>query len=157
VAEPAAAAGEPPEAAEPAEAAEAAVAQARAFAEAMVARDRVAAGLGITIEDVGPGYATAAMTVTDSMLNGVGILHGGLTFLLADMAFGIAANSHGIDAVSRTCEITYRRPARLGDRLLATAREHERSGSRASYSVTVAGADGVLIAEFEGHSSHFGG
>jgi acyl-CoA thioesterase len=123
----------------------------------MLQRDRVAAGLGITLEDVGPGYASAAMTVTDSMLNGVGILHGGITFVLADMAFGIAANSYGPEAVSRTCVITYRRPARLGDRLLATARELERSGRRASYAVTVTGRGGELLAEFEGQSSHFQG
>jgi len=107
--------------------------------------------------DAGPGHATAAMTVTEEMLNGVGILHSGLTFLLADMAFALAANSHGIDAVSHTCSITYRRPARLGERLLASAREQERQGRRASYTVTVTGNDGELIAEFTGHSSHFRG
>ncbi|MDF2435564.1 MAG: acyl-CoA thioesterase [Mucilaginibacter sp.] len=132
------------------------VALARAVAARMMRADRVAPSLGIEVEEVGPGYATAAMTVSATMINGVGILHGGYTFLLADCAFALACNSYGVDTVSRSCDIEFLAPARVGDRLRASATERHRHGRRGIYDVVVRRTDGTAIAEFRGHSSSFG-
>jgi acyl-CoA thioesterase len=131
------------------------VALARRIAGEMGEGDRAAQLLGITIEEAGPGYAVTAMTVTGEMLNGYGILHGGLTFLLADMAFGVAANSHGVTAVTRSSDIEYLRPARIGERLIATATERRRTRRSGTYDVVVTGPDGDVVAEFRGRSSEF--
>jgi acyl-CoA thioesterase len=52
--------------------------------------------------------------------------------------------------------ITFIRPGKLGDRLIAAAREISRSGRSGIYDVRVT-ADGVVIAEFRGHSRSIGG
>ena len=121
-------------------------------AAAMWAADRASQALGIRISDVRPGRATATMQVTEDMVNGHGIAHGGYVFLLADTAFAFACNSYDQRTVAQHCSITYVRPARLGQRLTAHAVERSRSGRSGIYDVTVTREEGFVIAEFRGHS-----
>ena len=67
---------------------------ARACADAMWAEDDASKGLGMEIVEIGPGFATLAMTVRPDMVNGQRIAHGGFIFTLADSAFAFACNSH---------------------------------------------------------------
>jgi acyl-CoA thioesterase len=129
---------------------------ARACAEAMWAEDDASKGLGMEIVDVGPGRATLAMTVKPHMVNGQRIAHGGFIFLLADSTFAFACNSRNERAVAAQCDITFIRPGKLGDRLVATAREISRSGRSGIYDIRVT-ADDVVIAEFRGHSRTIAG
>jgi acyl-CoA thioesterase len=128
---------------------------ARAAAQRIIEADGVTPALGIVLEHVGPGTATVSMTATAMMVNGVGIVHGGFLFVLADCAFALACNSHGVTSVARSGEIEFLRPARLGDRLVATATERRRLPRGGIYDVVVTGADGTAIAEFRGHSRHY--
>ncbi len=128
---------------------------ARSVAQRMMEADKVTPALGIVIDDVGPGQATASMTITETMINGVGIAHGGFIFLLADSAFAVACNSYGVDTVSRSCEIEFLQPARLGERLRATAVERRRLGRQGIYDVSVSSESGEAIAEFRGHSRSY--
>ena len=125
-------------------------------AGAMWTGDRASQALGIEIVAVAPGAATLAMVVRDDMVNGHGMAHGGFIFTLADSAFAFACNSTGETAVAAQCAITFIRPGRRGDRLLATAREISRSGRSGIYDVQVS-VEGVVIAEFRGHSRTIGG
>jgi acyl-CoA thioesterase len=118
----------------------------------MYEADAASRGLGITIDEVRPGGATACMRVAESMLNGHGVAHGGYLFLLADTAFAFACNSHGLIAVARSADVVFVAPARLGDELRAVARECARYGRSGIYDVTVHRADGTLVAEFRGQS-----
>ena len=120
-------------------------------AATMWAADAASQGLGMALEDVGPGQARMAMTIEPRMLNGLGACHGGFIFALADSAFAFACNSRGHQAVAQTCTITYLRPARGGERLVATARELALAGRSALYDVQVAGPAGI-VAEFRGQS-----
>jgi len=124
---------------------------ARACADAMWAVDDASKGLGMEIVEVGPGYATLAMIVRPDMVNGQRIAHGGFIFTLADSAFAFACNSHNERVVAAQGQITFIKPGRLGDRLVATAREITRSGRSGIYDVRVTVGD-VVIAEFRGHS-----
>ncbi|MEO0035514.1 MAG: phenylacetate pathway hotdog-fold thioesterase [Pseudomonadota bacterium] len=114
-------------------------------------RDASSHFLDITLDAIGPGTAQLSMTVTESMLNGVGICHGGFTYKLADDAFAYACNSHNRIAVGQHCTVSYPAPARLGDRLVATGREVFRQGRGGVYDVVVATAAGVTVALFRGH------
>ena len=125
---------------------------ARACADAMWAEDDASSGLGMEIVGIGPGHATLAMTVQPSMVNGQRIAHGGFIFTLADSAFAFACNSHNERAVAAQGNITFIRPGKLGDRLIATAREVSRSGRSGIYDVRVTSEDGAVVAEFRGHS-----
>jgi len=125
---------------------------AKAAANAMWAQDRASQALGMTITDIAPGHATLAMTVTEAMVNGHGLCHGGYIFALADSAFAFACNSHNQRAVAQTCTITFIAPAKLGDRLTAKCREVSRVGRSGIYDVTVAREDAEVVAEFRGLS-----
>jgi len=121
-------------------------------AEAMWAHDYASKSLGFKIISVGEGTATLAMTVAKDHCNGHGTCHGGITFSLADSAFAFACNSRNQATVAQHNSITYLAPGRLGDRLIATAREIQLKGRNGIYDVTVSNQDGTIIAEFRGNS-----
>jgi len=129
---------------------------ARACADAMWKDDDASRGLGMKIVEIKPGQATLTMTVQPHMVNGQRIAHGGFIFTLADSAFAFACNSHNERAVAAQGNITFIRPGKLGDVLVATAREISRSGRSGLYDVRVT-AGGAVIAEFRGHSRTIGG
>jgi acyl-CoA thioesterase len=129
---------------------------ARACAEAMWKEDDASKGLGMEIAAIGPGQATLTMTVKPSMVNGQRIAHGGFIFTLADSAFAFACNTHNERVVAAQGNISFIRPGKLGDRLVATAREISRNGRSGIYDVQVT-VDDVVIAEFRGHSRSVGG
>lgn len=121
-------------------------------AEAMWTRDSASQALGIEISDIGPGRAIASMTIREDQVNGHGIAHGGYVFTLADTAFAFACNTHGKVTVAAGADIVFVAPARVGERLVATAVERSRSGRNGVCDVTVRRADGALVAEFRGRS-----
>lgn len=129
---------------------------ARACAEAMWTEDDASQALGMEILRVGPGEAVLAMTVRPDMVNGHAIAHGGFIFLLADSAFAFACNSRNERTVAAQCNIAFIRPGKLGDRLVATAREISKTGRSGIYDVRVTVND-VAIAELRGHSRSLGG
>ena len=124
---------------------------ARACAEAMWKDDQASQWLGMAIVDIKAGQATLSMTVQPHMVNGQRIAHGGFIFTLADSAFAFACNSHNEKALAAQGSITFIRPGRLGDLLVASAREISRSGRSGIYDVQVKVGEEV-IAEFRGHS-----
>jgi acyl-CoA thioesterase len=139
------------------EMAEADVDLARRCAGVMVAADRVAAHLGIAIGDVGPGRATARMTVTETMINFHDLCHGGYIVLLADTAFAVACNTYDRRTVAAGADVSFLAPARLGDALVAVAVERVRRGRSGLYDVSVTRGDGEVIAEFRGRSATVAG
>ncbi len=130
---------------------------ARRSADTMWAGDAASRMLGLSIRAVGPGSATVAMSVREDMINGWGLCHGGLVAALADSAFAVACNSHGTVTVASGFDITLLEPARLGDELVAVARERALRGRSGLYDVTVTrSSDQVVIAEFRGRSHSTG-
>ena len=128
---------------------------ARACAAAMYADDAASRALGLEVAEVAPGRATVTMTVSETMINGHAICHGGYVFLLADTAFAFACNTYDRVTVAAGADVTFLAPARLGDRLVAEASERVRYGREARrglYDVTVRRGDGIVIAEFRGRS-----
>lgn len=122
----------------------------------MYAADRASQHLGIDITDVAPGRAQAAMAVTDTMVNGHDICHGGYVFLLADTAFAFACNTYDDVTVAASCDVVFVRPARAGQRLVADAVERIRHGRSGIYDVTVTAGGGEVVAEFRGRSRTLG-
>ena len=106
--------------------------------------------------DVGPGTATMQLELTDQMVNGHDIGHGGITFTLADSAFAFACNSHNRITVAASAEIRFLRPTKLGDVLVAKAVERDRDERGGFCDVTVT-VDDHVVAEFVGRSREIGG
>ncbi|MDP2626696.1 MAG: hotdog fold thioesterase [Candidatus Rokubacteria bacterium] len=102
--------------------------------------------LGVEYEEIGPGYCRVALTLQPHMLNHQGSPHGGVIFSLADVAFGVACNSHGETAVALTMTITFLATVAPGSRLIAEGQER-RQGRRAGfYDIRVRTDDGTPVA-----------
>jgi acyl-CoA thioesterase len=119
-------------------------------AEQLYERDLATRTLGIVLEDVGPGRATARMTVTAAMVQGHGTCHGGYLFLLADTAFAFACNTRGT-TVASGADVEFLAPVHEGDELVASARERALRGRSGVYDVTVRRGE-EPVAEFRGRS-----
>ncbi len=128
----------------------AADALARRVADAMYAQDDASRTLGIRLEAVGAGWARMSMPVTEEMLNGHRVCHGGYIFSLADSAMAFASNSRNRVSVAQFCSITFLRPGRPGRLLLAEAREQADAGRTGMYAVEVREKDGETVAVFSG-------
>jgi len=136
-----------------------AVALARRCVEALYAGDRASQHLGMAIVEAAPGRATVRMAVTETMLNGFGICHGGYVTLLADSAFAFACNTRNHKTVAQSLDVMFLRPAYAGDLLTAAAIERALVGRTGVYDVTVSRGstedgrgDAEVVAEFRGRS-----
>jgi acyl-CoA thioesterase len=120
--------------------------------DGMVADDRASKALGIEIVDIGPGRATARMTVRADMLNGFGICHGGLVATLADSAFAFACNAYNELTVASGFSIDLFIASKEGDVLTARAEEVNRAGRTGLYDIEVRNQRGERVAMFRGRS-----
>lgn len=102
-----------------------------------IQKDPFARMLGAEIECIEPGFSKVSLTVTDEMVNFHGITHGGLIFTLGDIAFAAASNSHGKTALAMNVNINFLKASKVGDRLVAEAREQHAGGRTALYAITV--------------------
>ncbi|GAB1640391.1 hydroxyphenylacetyl-CoA thioesterase PaaI [Krasilnikovia sp. MM14-A1259] len=126
---------------------------ARTAAHEMFDRDTASRSLGMELIAAADGTAEVRMPVTEAMVNGHDIVHGGFVFLLADTAFACACNSHGPVTVAAGADIAFLRPVRAGDVLVARAGERARQGRTGLYDVTVTReGPGDVVAEFRGRS-----
>jgi acyl-CoA thioesterase len=121
-----------------------------ACAEAMLARDAASRALGMVLDGARPGWARVTLLITESMVNGHAIAHGGVTFTLADSAFAFACNSRNEPNVALQASISYVNAVRLGDVLVAEAQERSSKGRTGVYDITVSREDGELVALFRG-------
>jgi len=120
--------------------------------ERMYANDRAVRELGIAIDEVTPGHASATMTVTASMLNGHLTCHGGYLATLADTAFAYACNSYNELTVASGFSIDLLAPAREGDVLSAHAVEVSKAGRTGVYDCEIRNQADARIAVFRGRS-----
>lgn len=118
----------------------------------MYADDQASQDLGIKVDIRAPGSAEARFEVRANMLNGHNVCHGGFIFTLADTAFAFACNSYNKVTLAAGASIEFLRPAKLGDRLTATATERHRGRRSAIYDVVVTNQDAVDVAIFRGRS-----
>jgi acyl-CoA thioesterase len=108
--------------------------------------------LDISVEVTGVGEAEAVFEIAAEMLNGHDVCHGGYLFTLADTAFAYACNTYNKVTFAAGASIDFLRPARLGDRIVATATEIHRGGRTGLYDVLLKNQDGEDVAIFRGRS-----
>jgi acyl-CoA thioesterase len=125
---------------------------ARKCAATMYEADASSRALGISIEVTGVGRAEARVKVTPAMINGFDVCHGGHIFALADTAFAFACNAYDQVTFASGASIDFLRTAKVGDELLALAKERYRGGRGGVYDVSVINQDGEEIAVFTGRS-----
>ena len=108
--------------------------------------------MGVCLEHVNEGTATLSIKIKEQHINGHGICHGGIIFTLSDSAFAFACNSRNAASVAQHASVTFIRPAELGDKLFATAKEISLIKRNGIYDVTVTNQNADVIAEFRGYS-----
>ncbi len=116
----------------------------------MLERDSASRALGIAIDEARPGYARLSMRVSEAMVNGHAIAHGGVIFTLADSAFAFACNSRDEANVALQASISFVAAGRLGDVLTAEAQEQSSKARTGAYDVRVTRGNGELVALFRG-------
>lgn len=103
----------------------------------------------IEVLDIKPGFATARMTLGPQHLNGLGAVHGGAIFTLADVAFAAACNADAPPTVAINASISFLKAAKEG-MLHAEAKEVSFTRRIGSYHITVTDDAGDMIASFQG-------
>jgi acyl-CoA thioesterase len=124
---------------------------------AMWSRDHVAKAMGMSLDEVKPGYARLSMVVRQDMVNGHAICHGGMVFTLADTAFAYSCNSYNLNTVASACHIDFLTPSHLGDTLVAEGVERAQGGRTGVYDITVKTGAGKTVALFRGKSARIKG
>jgi len=104
---------------------------------------------GIELMEVSAGRAKVRLRIAGWHKNSHGTVHGGAIFTLADTAFALASNSHGIPAAAINAHIFYVKAATSGT-LYAVAEEVSVNPKIATYTVTVTDDHGEKIALLQG-------
>lgn len=116
----------------------------------MMNHDLFSQWLGIELMDIREGYSKIKMTVRPEMINGFGIVHGGIAFSLADSAFAFACNNRNILSVALDTSINFIKPVKVNDELIAEATEIHNGKSTGLYRVHIYNQDEQLVAQFKG-------
>jgi len=116
----------------------------------MMDHDAFSKWLGIEVLEIKEGYSKIKMTVRKEMVNGFGIVHGGIPFSLADSAFAFACNNRNNLSVALDVTITFTKPVNIGDSLTAEAKEVHNGRSTGVYLITVTNQKEEQVALFKG-------
>jgi len=118
--------------------------------DAMMEKDYFSQWLGVERLEESEGYCKLKMEIRKEMCNGFEIAHGGISYSFADSALAFASNSGGRHAVSLETSISHIKPLKLGDIIIATAREKNLNNRIGIYEVRVEKENGELAALFKG-------
>ena len=116
----------------------------------MMEHDLFSQWLGVEVLEVKEGYSKIKMTVRKEMINGFGIVHGGIAFSLADSAFAFACNNRNVLSVALDTSINFIKPVHVDDILVAEAIEQHNGKSTGLYHINITNQKEHLIAQFKG-------
>lgn len=123
---------------------------ARQVVDKMMETDLYSQWLGIKILEVHEGNCKIQMTLRPEMVNGFGIIHGGVVFSLADSALAFACNNRNNLSVALDTSITFTRASNPGDVITADAKEIHNGRSTGLYLITVTNQKGEQVGLFKG-------
>ncbi|MBZ9777325.1 hotdog fold thioesterase [Psychroflexus sp. CAK8W] len=115
----------------------------------MLSQDPFSSWLGIEILEVSLGKCKVGLKVRPEMLNSMQKAHGGITYALADTAFGFAANTHGKYAVSIETSINHIEALEEGDYITAES-SVEVTKNKLGFHVVEVKKEDQLVALFKG-------
>ncbi len=115
----------------------------------MLSLDPFSQWLGIEILEVNKGTCKVGMTIRKEMLNSMNYAHGGITYSLADTAFGFAANTFGKFAVSIETSINHIEALKEGDYITAES-IIEKTGNKLGFHIVEVKNGNDLVALFKG-------
>jgi acyl-CoA thioesterase len=116
----------------------------------MMENDFFSQWMGVEVLEVKEGYSKIKMTIRKEMVNGFGIVHGGIPFSLADSAFAFACNNRNNLSVALDVTITFTKAVNIGDVLTAEAKEIHNGKSTGVYLIFVTNQKNEQVALFKG-------
>jgi acyl-CoA thioesterase len=122
----------------------------QAVVSQMMKDDLFSQWLGIAVIEISEGYSKIQMTIRPEMMNGLGIVHGGIAFSLADSCFAFACNNRNNLSVALDTSINFTKPVHIGDVLIAEAKELHNGRSTGLYHITITNQDNIVVALFKG-------
>jgi acyl-CoA thioesterase len=123
---------------------------AQSVVQHMMRHDLFSQWLGIEVREVREGYSRIRMVVRDEMVNGFGVVHGGIAFSLADSAFAFACNNRNNLSLALDTSINFTKTIKPGDVLTAETTEQHNGRSTGLYLITVTNEAGEQVALFKG-------
>lgn len=116
----------------------------------MMKHDLFSQWLGIKLIEIREGYSKIQMTIRPEMINGFGIVHGGITFSLGDSCFAFACNNRNVVSVALDTAINFIKPVHVGDVLTAEATEIHNGKSTGLYHISISNQKNHVVAMFKG-------
>ena len=116
----------------------------------MMDHDAFSQWMDVRVLEIKEGYSKIQMIIRKEMVNGFGIVHGGIPFSLADSAFAFACNNRNNLSVALDVTITFTKAVNIGDTLTAEAKEVHNGRSTGVYLITVSNHKSEQVALFKG-------
>jgi acyl-CoA thioesterase len=116
----------------------------------MIENDYFSQWMRVEVLEIKEGFSKIKMTIRKEMVNGFGIVHGGLPFSLADSAFAFACNNRNNLSVALDVTITFMKSVSVGDVLTAEAKEIHNGRSTGVYLISVTNQNHEQVALFKG-------
>ena len=116
----------------------------------MMQHDLFSQWLGIEVLEIKEGYSKIKMIIRPEMINGLGIIHGGVTFSMADSCFAFACNNRNVLSVALDTSINFTKPIHVGDILTAEAKELHNGKSTGLYHISITNQNDHVVALFKG-------
>ena len=113
-------------------------------------KDRFSRWMGLQIDEIRLGYCKLHFLVTNEMLNGLDMIHGGILFSAADSAFAFACNSYGIITLALEVNINFIKSVKAGEILTVEAVEIHFGSKIGIYDIRTINNLGELISLFKG-------
>jgi acyl-CoA thioesterase len=124
--------------------------KARHVVDQMMRDDLFSQWLGIEVMEVKEGYSKIKMIIRKEMINGLGIVHGGIAFSLGDSCFAFACNNRNNLSVALDTAINFTKPVHVGDELVAEAKEVHNGKSTGLYHISITNQRDHVVAFFKG-------
>lgn len=122
----------------------------KAVVDHMMKNDRFSQWLGIEVLNIEEGSCRLKMKLREEMVNGFGVIHGGVTFSFADSALAFACNNRNNFSLALDVSITFNKTAYPGDVLFAEATEVHNGKSTGLYLISIKNEKDEQVALFKG-------
>jgi len=123
---------------------------ARDVVDHMMDHDFFSQWMGIEVLEIREGYSRIRMVIRKEMVNGFGIVHGGIPFSMADSAFAFACNNRNNLSVALDVTISFTKAMHIGDTLTAEAKEVHNGRSTGVYLIHITNQKDEHVALFKG-------
>ena len=123
---------------------------ANAVVDHMMEHDLFSQWLGIEVLEIKEGYSKIKMTVRKEMINGFGVVHGGIAFSMADSAFAFACNNRNNLSMALDVTISFTKAVHVNDVLTAEAKEVHNGKSTGVYLISIMNQHDQQVALFKG-------